>query len=58
MRRLIDGALMLLVQIAFGVCFAGACHLLNDNPKGWALEAVALIIAVPVVILMNREKKE
>lgn len=58
MRRLIDGALMLLVQIAFGVCFAGACLLLNDNPKGWALEAVALIIAVPVVILLNRREND
>lgn len=57
-KQLFDGAMMLLVQIAFGLCLAGACLLLNDNTKGWIFEAVALVIAVPVVILMNREEKE
>lgn len=56
-EQLFDGAMMLLLQVAFGLCLAGACLLLNDNTKGWALEAVALIIAVPVVILLNREGK-
>lgn len=56
-RELFDGALALLVQIAFGLCLAGACLLLNDNTKGWIFEAIALVIAVPVVILMNREEK-
>ena len=58
MRKFIDGALMLLIQVAFGLCLAGACLLLNDNTKGWIFEAVALVIAVPVVILLNREEKE
>ncbi len=57
MRRLLDGVLMLLVQIAFGVCVAGACLLLNDNTKGWYFELIAFLIAVPVVILLNREEK-
>ena len=58
MRKFVDGALMLLIQVAFGLCLAGACLLLNDNTKGWLLEGIALLIAVPVVILMNREEKE
>ena len=58
MRKFVDGALMLLIQVAFGLCLAGACLLLNDNTKGWLFEGVALIMAVPVVILLNREEKE
>ena len=58
MRKFVDGALMLLIQVAFGLCLAGACLLLNDNTKGWIFEAVAFVMAVPVVILMNREEKE
>lgn len=49
---------MLVVQIAFGLCLAGACLLLNDNTKGWIFEGIALIISIPVVILLNREEKE
>ncbi len=48
---------MLLLQVAFGLCLAGACLLLNDNTKGWLFEGVALIMAIPVVILLNREGK-
>lgn len=57
-KQLFDGVLALIIQVAFGLCLAGACLLLNDNTKGWIFEAVALVIAVPVVILMNREEKE
>lgn len=57
MRRLRDGVLMLIVQIAFCVYFAGACLLLNDNTKGWIFEAVALVITIPVVILLNRKER-
>ena len=57
-RQLFEGALMLVVQIAFGLCLAGACLLLNDNTKGWIFEGVALLMAIPVVILLNREEKE
>lgn len=57
-KQLFDGVLALFIQVAFGLCLAGACLLLNDNTKGWIFEAVALVIAVPVVILMNREEKE
>ncbi len=56
-RQLIDGALALVAMIAFAVCFLGAAMLETDNPKGWALCAVALLLAVPVVILTNREEK-
>lgn len=56
-KELFDGALALLVQIAFGLCLAGACMLLNDNARGWIMEGVALLIAVPAVIFMNREEK-
>ena len=56
-KQLFDGAMMLLLQIAFGLCLAGACILLNDNTKGWIFEGIALIMAVPVVILLNREGK-
>ena len=58
MKRVFDGVLALFIQVAFGLCLAGACLLLNDNTKGWIFEAIALLIAVPVVILMNREEKE
>lgn len=60
MRReqIFDGAMMLLLQVAFGLCLAGACLLLNDNTKGWIFEAVAFAIAVPVVILLNREGRK
>ena len=57
-RHLLNGALMILLQIAFGLCLAGACMLLNDNTKGWTFELIALIISIPVVILLNREEKE
>ena len=56
-RQLIEGALALVAMIAIAFCFLGAAMLETGNPKGWALEAVALIIAVPVVILLNREGK-
>ena len=58
MKRVFDGVLALFAQVAFGLCLAGACLLLNDNTKGWIFEGIALVIAVPVVILMNREEKE
>ena len=58
MKRVFDGVLALFIQVAFGLCLAGACLLLNDNTKGWLFEGIALLIAVPVVILMNREEKE
>lgn len=57
-RQIFDGVLALFIQVAFGLCLAGACLLLNDNTKGWIFEAVALVITIPVVILMNREEKE
>ena len=57
-EQLITGALALLAQIAFGLCLAGACVLLNDNAKGWIFEGIALAIAVPVVILLNRREKD
>ena len=57
-RQVIDGLLMLLIQIAFGLCLAGACLLMNDITKGWIFEGVALGIAVPVIILLNRKEKE
>lgn len=56
-KQLFDGAMALLLQVAFGLYFIGACVLLNDNAKGWIFEGVALLIAVPVVILTNREEK-
>lgn len=56
-EQIFDGAMMLLLQVAFGLSLAGACLLLNDNTKGWTFELIALIIAVPVVILLNREGK-
>ena len=57
-KQLFDGVLALFIQVAFGLSLAGACLLLNDNTKGWTFELIALIIAVPVVILLNREEKE
>lgn len=57
-RQLIEGALALVAMIAVAFCFLGAAMLETDNPKGWAFEAVALIIAVPVVILLNRREKD
>ena len=57
-KQLFDGAMMLLLQVAFALCLAGACLLLNDNTKGWIFEGIALIMAVPVVILLNREEKK
>lgn len=56
-KELFDGALALLVQIAFGLCLAGTCMLLNDNARGWIFEAAAFVIAVPAVIFANREEK-
>ncbi|MBQ1789146.1 MAG: hypothetical protein II008_03130 [Oscillospiraceae bacterium] len=56
-KELFDGLLALVAMIAFAVCFLGASMLVNENPKGWALCAVALVLAVPVVILTNREEK-
>lgn len=56
-RQLIEGALALVAMIAFAVCFLGAAMLETDNPKGWALLGVALLLAVPVVIFANREEK-
>ena len=56
-RQLIEGALALFAMIAFAVCFLGAAMLETDNPNGWALLGVALLLAVPVVILTNREEK-
>ena len=57
-RQLIEGALVMVAMIAFAACFLGATMLEADNAKGWAFEAIALIITVPVVILLNREGKE
>ena len=57
-RHIFNGILMICLQIAFGLCLAGACVLLNDNTKGWIFELIAFVIAVPVVILLNREEKE
>lgn len=54
-KQLIEGALALVAMIAFAVCFLGAAMLETDNLKGWALLGVALLLAVPVVILSNRE---
>lgn len=56
-RQLIEGVLALVAMIAFAVFFLGAAMLETDNPKGWALLGVALVLAVPVVILTNREEK-
>lgn len=56
-RQLIEGALALVAMVAFAVCFLGAAMLETDNPKGWALLGVALLLAVPVVIFANREEK-
>lgn len=56
-RQLIEGTLALAAMIAVAFCFLGAAMLETDNPNGWAFEAVALIIAVPVVIFANREEK-
>lgn len=51
-------ALTFLLQVAFGLFFFGACVLLNDNAKGWIFEGVAFLIAIPVVILLNRREKD
>lgn len=56
-KQLIEGALALVAMIAFAVCFLGAAMLETDNIKGWALLGVALLLAVPVVVLSNREEK-
>ena len=56
-KQLIEGALALVAMIAIAFCFLGAAMLETDNPKGWAMFAVALVLAVPVVILTNREEK-
>lgn len=56
-KQLIEGALALVAMIAFAVCFLGAAMLETDNLKGWAMLGVALLLAVPVVILTNREEK-
>ncbi len=57
-KQLIEGALALVAMVAFAVCFMGASMLMNENGAGWILCGVALLLAVPVVILMNREEKE
>lgn len=56
-RQLIEGALALVAMIANAFCFLGAAMLETDNPKGWAMLGVALVLAVPVVIFANREEK-
>ena len=56
-RQLIEGALALAAMIAFAVCFLGTAMLETDNGTGWILCGVALLLAVPVVILSNREEK-
>lgn len=56
-RQLFEGALALVAMIAFAVCFLGAAMLETDNLKGWVLFGVALLLAVPVVVLTNREEK-
>ncbi len=57
MKRIIEGVLMLLIQVAFGLCLAGACLLLDDNTKGWCFVVIATVIAVPVVILLNLKEE-
>lgn len=57
-KELFDGLLALVAMIAIAFCFLGAAMLETDNPKGWAMFGVALVLAVPVVILTNREEKE
>jgi len=56
-KQLIEGALALVAMIAFAICFLGAAMLETDNPQGWTLLGVALLLAVPVVIFANREEK-
>lgn len=57
-QQLIDGVLAMAAFVAFFMSLFGASAIINENTKGWILEAVAFVIAVPVVILANREEKE
>lgn len=56
-KQLIEGALAMLAGLAFVLCLFGAEMLLTENTKGWLLCGAALLIAVPVVILLNREER-
>lgn len=56
-KQLFEGVLALCTMVFFTLVFFGAGNLLNDNPVGYIEVGLALVIAVPVVILANREEK-
>lgn len=56
-KQLFDGLIALAALAAFVVCFLGASMLTADDNRGWIMCGVALGIAIPVVILANREEK-
>ena len=57
MKKLYDMTIALSSLIAFALVFFGASNLLNDNPRGFIEVGLAFVIAVPVVILANREER-
>ena len=56
-KQLFEGLIALFSAVVFVLIFFGAGNLLNDNPVGYIEVGLAFVIAVPVVILANREEK-
>lgn len=56
-KQIFDGMLALAMMVAFVLTFFGAAELLNENPRGVIEVGCAFVIAIPVIILTNREEK-
>ena len=56
-KQIYEMTIALASLIVFALIFFGAANLLNDNPRGVIEVGIAFVIAVPVVILANREEK-
>lgn len=55
-KQLVEGMIALAALVVFALLFFGAANLLNENFLGAVECGVALVLAVPVVILANREE--
>ena len=56
-KQLVEGMIALAAIVVFVLVFFGAANLLNKNLLGIVECGIAFVLAVPVVILANREDR-
>lgn len=55
-KQIFEGMIALATMVVFVLMFFGASNLLNGNLRGAVECGLAIVIAIPTIILANREE--